>query len=173
MERNRNRRQVAAAALGAVDDGAGSPRPGMRVPAKTPDGKVVDLTIREMFLECCYAGGLSKRQAEAMWVRGKSPQTDRPPVDVSDDARLVALLDEKIDLVALGIDALVVRQGNIHQLAAALNILIEKRQLLRGKPTNIISIEDRRAIQEVGQRLIEEMKRRGMVQPEMKDVTPK
>ena len=60
----------------------------------------------------------------------------------------------------------------VDQLSAALSALFDKRQLLKGKPTNIISIEDRRTMQEVGQRLVEEMKRRGMIPPEMKDITP-
>jgi len=158
--------------LGAVDDGAGFPRPGMKVATKTPDGAFIDLTVREMFLECCYAAGRSKRQAEALWKRKEWPLTEQPDIDVSDDDRLVEILDEKIGLVSQGIDALSVREANVHQLAAALNILIEKRQLLRGKPTNILSVEDRRSIQEVGQRLLDEMKRRGMIQPEIKDITP-
>ena len=158
--------------MGAVDDGAGFPRPGIKVPARTPDGSFIDLTVREMFLECCYAAGRSKRQAEALWKRKEWPQTGQLDIDVSDDAELVKLLDEKIALVSEGIDALNVREANVHQLASALNILIEKRQLLRGKPTSILSIEDRRTMQEVGLKLVEEMKRRGMIPPEMKDITP-
>ena len=173
MERRKNRRPAAAPALGAVDDGERFPRPGMKVATKTPDGAFIDLTVREMFLECCYAAGRSKRQAEALWKRKEWPLTEQSNVDVSDDDRLVEILDEKIGLVSQGIDALSVREANVHQLASALNILIEKRQLLRGRPTAILSIEDRRAIQDVHKRLIEEMERRKMHVVGMTDVTPR
>ena len=41
-------------------------------------------------------------------------------------------------------------------------ILIDKRALLRGEPTQIVDVRDHRRMDEVGKELVQEMRRRGI-----------
>ncbi len=59
-------------------------------------------------------------------------------------------------------------RASARDLAAISALMIDKRQLLRGEPTQIMRVEDFRKLDELGKVLHEEMERRGM----LVDVTP-
>ena len=61
------------------------------------------------------------------------------------------------------------------QLAVMMGILLEKRQLLRGEPTHIFSVEERSSLNDLVPMMVKEAQRRGMKisqEGEMIDVTP-
>lgn len=123
---------------------------------------------RPWFLAQCTAAGMSKTQAASFWARIHE-QGVISEFDASDENELVKEFDKKIEMVLGYIDPTVARVASIKDLTGALSVLFDKRQLAKGKPTSIISIDDRRAIQDVHKKLIEEMERRKMHVVEMKE----
>ena len=59
-------------------------------------------------------------------------------------------------------------RASVKDLAAVAGMMVDKRQLLRGEPTQVIKIQDIRKLDEMAKALHEEMERRGM----LIDVTP-
>ena len=72
------------------------------------------------------------------------------------------LLD-KAQMILSAIDEHDVEQAPLKDKTYALNILLEKHQLLSGLPTQRIDVEDRRALDEFLPTLMSEMNRRGML----------
>lgn len=84
------------------------------------------------------------------------------------DKEVIARVDDVIHRTLDSIDDEVILAASLRDRATAVGILIDKRQILQGKPTQIMSVEERRTMQIVVPELIREAKRRGMVI----DVTP-
>ncbi len=59
-------------------------------------------------------------------------------------------------------------RASVRDLAAVAGMMVDKRQLLRGEPTQVIRIQDIRKLDEMAKVRHEEMERRGM----LVDVTP-
>lgn len=53
------------------------------------------------------------------------------------------------------------KKAEVRDLGVAIGILVEKRQLLRGEPTSILSVEDRRQLSEILPLIFAEARRRG------------
>lgn len=84
-----------------------------------------------------------------------------------DDKELLARIEDiAARLVNSFTDAELMRMAPT-QKGILLGILIDKRQILRGQPTAILSIEDRRNLLELVPALVREVERRGLI-----DVTP-
>ncbi len=145
--------------------------PAVAAPVAPMGSDIIDPSDREVIRDFCIQQGMTKAQADDFLSR-VNKQGDLLELDPSDDGSLSAAIENRLMLVLQTMDAVVLRQANTHQLAGAATALFNMRQLLKGKPTNIISIDDRRAIQDVHKRLVEEMERRNLHVVEMKDVTP-
>ena len=67
--------------------------------------------------------------------------------------------------LASALDALTpekMNEASARDLAVVVSILVEKRQLLRGEPTQILSMEERRHMADILPMLLKEAERRGM-----------
>ena len=65
-------------------------------------------------------------------------------------------------------DPVLWERASLKELSAVYAVMVDKRQLLRGQPTNIVKIQDIRELDEMAMVLHEEMERRGLII----DVTP-
>ena len=73
---------------------------------------------------------------------------------------ILDLLGKKIHLALQHIDDKVIAEASFRDLALGTTAMIEKRQLLRGEPTQIISDTDRKKLHELMPILINESRRR-------------
>lgn len=78
-------------------------------------------------------------------------------------AELIAALKGKIALATNALTEEKLAKTPARDLATAVGILIDKIQLLEGKPTQILSHEHRMALNEIAPKLLEEARRRGML----------
>lgn len=88
---------------------------------------------------------------------------------------ILDMLGEKIHLALTYMDDKVMSEASYRDLALGTAAMIEKRQLLRGEPTQIISDAERGKLHELMPLLIQEAKRRGLtVEGEVlsKETTP-
>lgn len=77
-------------------------------------------------------------------------------------ADIIRKLNERIDLALEYMDEKVVAEASFRDLAMGTSALLEKRQLLRGEPTQILSDHERRRLQDLLPALVTEAKRRGI-----------
>ena len=83
--------------------------------------------------------------------------------DGSMEERLcLELLDTNIEKALLYLDDFVLAGASAKDLAIVTGILLDKRQVLKGEPTQRISIEERGKLEDLIPMLISEAKRRGM-----------
>lgn len=75
---------------------------------------------------------------------------------------IVDALNHKIDLALRYMDDHTMSGASFRDLALGTAAMIEKRQLLRGEPTQIISDAERKKIHELAPLLLAEVKRRGL-----------
>jgi len=75
---------------------------------------------------------------------------------------ILKMLGEKIGLAAFYLDDKVLAEASARDIMLGLGVMIEKRNLLRGEPTAIISDHDRKKIHELLPALLEEGRRRGI-----------
>lgn len=75
---------------------------------------------------------------------------------------ILDLLGKKIDMGLQYLDDKVFSEASARDIMLGLGVMIEKRQLLRGEPTQIISNDDRRKLHELLPALIAEGRRRGI-----------
>ena len=81
---------------------------------------------------------------------------------------LVDMLTQKAHMALEYLDEYAMSQASAKDIAIVIGIVLEKRNLLRGEPTQIISSTDRKGLDELGRELAKEIQRRGMTI----DVTP-
>ncbi len=135
--------------------------------------------------------GMKKQNVETCYNRAKVKilEAGPPPTQDLQEASVAALaairgkIDDKVlsqQAEAVGWMAIwrllndpqVWNRASARDLAAISALMIDKRQLLRGEPTQVIKIQDIRKLDEMAKVLHEEMERRGMlvdVTPEKKD----
>lgn len=87
-----------------------------------------------------------------------------------DSQWFVEQLDRKLALLINALDPVVIGKMNGRELAVAIGTIAEKRALLRGEPTQIVSYENRAKLDALGLMVMEEMKRRGIDAPRVKVV---
>jgi len=75
---------------------------------------------------------------------------------------LIGTIEEKIALVLHYLDEFAISSAKPRDLAIILGILIDKRQLLLGEPTQILSMQDRKHVNELIPVLLQEAEARGM-----------
>ena len=75
---------------------------------------------------------------------------------------ILQMLGQKIDLAAFYLDDKVMAEASARDLMLGAGVLIEKRNLLRGEPTQILSDKERKTIHELMPELLAEAKRRGL-----------
>jgi hypothetical protein len=75
---------------------------------------------------------------------------------------ILEMLGRKIDLAAFYLDDKVMAEAPARDIMLGMTALIEKRNLLRGEPTQIISDHERAKIHELVPKLLEEARRRGL-----------
>ena len=67
-----------------------------------------------------------------------------------------------------------IKKSSVRERVTAISAFVEKRALLRGEPTQIVTHEQRQKLDDLLPELIKEAKRRGItIEGKMKDVTPK
>jgi len=76
---------------------------------------------------------------------------------------ILEMLGKKIDLAAFYLDDKVMSEASARDIMLGLGVLIEKRNLLRGEPTAIISDHERKKLHELMPALLAEAKRRNAV----------
>jgi len=81
---------------------------------------------------------------------------------------LISKIEEKIALVLNYLDEFAISGASPKDLAIIFGIMVEKRQLLLGEPTQILSTNERKHLNELIVPLMEEARARGM----MIDLTP-
>ena len=72
------------------------------------------------------------------------------------------MCEEKLHMIRHYMDDKTMAEASARDLGLIAGVLIEKRQLLRGEPTQIISDHERRKIHELMPELVAEAKRRGL-----------
>jgi DNA-binding Lrp family transcriptional regulator len=75
---------------------------------------------------------------------------------------IIHKLDERIGHALNFVDEYVMADANFRDLAMGISVLIEKRQLLKGEPTAIISNLDREKLQALLPMIVKEIHRRGL-----------
>lgn len=108
--------------------------------------------------------GVSKTVLDAIRRRidaRKGLQAEQPKALT--DRQLINALEEKIALVLQYLDPFSMAGSSAKDLEGVLDGLISNVQLLKGKPTSITSVEDRRKLNELLPLLVQEAKRRGVI----------
>jgi len=117
----------------------------------------------DRFMEVSEACGMPKAMALALKKRMETryiPATET--LRNVQTSQLINYLDDRALKALEYMDDAVFAEANLRDLAVSMGILIEKRQLLRGEPTQILSIEERQNVNELIPQIIHEAKRRGM-----------
>lgn len=83
---------------------------------------------------------------------------------------LLMLLDDRIARTLQQLDEKEIATANAYQKTLIFAILFDKAQLLRGEPTQIVSHEQRQKIDELLPLLVDEARRRGVIDVEFKEV---
>lgn len=78
---------------------------------------------------------------------------------------ILEMLGKKIDLCAFYLDDKVMAEASARDIMMGLTALVEKRNLLRGEPTAIVSDLERQKLNELAPALLAEIKRRGLTIP--------
>ena len=102
-----------------------------------------------------------KREQSGILRRLGRKATDNIPTKI-DTKWILGQLDAKIALTLANLDEFALSRANARDLSGLLAVLVDRRQLLKGEPTAIISAEDRRSLNELVPIIVAEAKRRGM-----------
>ena len=106
--------------------------------------------------------GIAQRTAHNLYERLRTeylPELEELREYATKD--FLALLDDRVGRALQHLTDEKLEKAEVRDLAVAIGILIEKRQLLRGEPTAIISVEERRQLIEIIPLIVAEAKRRG------------
>ena len=104
--------------------------------------------------------GLATRRLVERLVQVKPKDLDIrniTPKDIED------LLTEKIVMTLSYMDDITFAKAGLKELSAALGVLIDRRQLMRGEPTQIMSNTDRKSMDELITKVMQVAQKRGLV----------
>ncbi len=121
--------------------------------------------LKQAGIDCGISAQIMKLLVGRLRVRSRPPTGKRRKLD---DKQLVDLIDDRLARTLEFMDDFTLAHASARDLAVTSGVLIDKRQLLRDKPTHIVKIEDIRKMDEMAKLLHEEMERRGL----LVDVTP-
>lgn len=85
-------------------------------------------------------------------------------VEIDNDF-LVASIEQKLALALHYMDASHMQDAGLSVLTKTFGTLLDRRQLLKGEPTQIVATEDRAALNTVLPKLLAEAERRGLTVP--------
>jgi hypothetical protein len=142
-----------------------STKGGALIEARQPDvaaQMISDLAEGGRIDQVITASGLPPATARALLKRLR---TQHLPVQLEvkrlKTAELIDVIDEKIALTLGFMDEVTLSTATASQLAVVFGILSDKRQLLRGEPTQILSVQERSSLDTLMPALLAEAKRRG------------
>lgn len=148
---------IAAAAMEAASD-----------PAADSMKAAID-RVNEQLKAAGVPGKVSAALVRRMTVKFANGVTATKELRTND---ILEILGNRIDLAASYLDDKVMAEASARDLMLGLGVLIEKRNLLRGEPTAIISDHDRKKVHELLPMLYAEAKRRSLtVEGEVTSVT--
>ena len=113
----------------------------------------------EAFKEAARNLGLNQKVTNALLKRLEQPVNGNKKYSPKE---LLEQLDLKIALGLDYMDDLAFASASLKELSISMGILIEKRQLLQGQPTQIMSHQEVKELDELIPALYEECKRRGL-----------
>jgi DNA-binding CsgD family transcriptional regulator len=117
--------------------------------------------------DACDAAGLPSGVSDRLLKRMKAKyQGVTREVRRMKSHEIAHMLEDKILMMGDYLDDQVVAAASARDLALGMSALIEKRALLRGEPTAIISDHERKKLNELGPAMLEALKRRGIAPPE-------
>lgn len=156
--------------------------PGNRRKSKVGEPERVEFMARLMenpqqrLEDVAKAVGIPKATAQAL-ARRLMAKGGQPVVEEYrrlSSEKLAEMFDSKLQMIMSYVDPLTVGTASLKDLAIAAGIFTEKRQLLRGHATQIVTVDDRRKLNELMPKLLQEARRRGLeIDGEAVDVTPK
>lgn len=127
--------------------------------ATTPDAEFKLGKVREAFREAGLPVGTAEALIKRLRVKYYGAVTAVRNLKTQE---ILDLLGQKIHLALQYMDDKVMSEANFRDLALGTTAMIEKRQLLRGEPTQIISDAERAKLHELVPLLIQEAQRRGL-----------
>lgn len=125
--------------------------------------QVEGMSVETDVLKMARESGMSKSMIEAIRRRVNARQglqTASP--SALTDRQLIQVIEQKIALALQYLDNFALAGASAKDLQSVIDGLISNAQLLKGKPTSITSVEDRRKMNELLPLLVEEAKRRGV-----------
>lgn len=84
------------------------------------------------------------------------------PLKEMKTAEILEMVGKKLDLCDVYLDDKVMAEASARDIMLGMGVLMEKRQLLRGEPTAIVSHEDRAKLSDLLPALVAEARRRGV-----------
>jgi len=150
----------------------GVPVNGPKVPMEVQEPEKVARFI-EAFADDSYDNNISKladtvglpqstARALVRRLEGKFQPVVEEARRVTSDF-LVKKIEDKLPILLDAIDRDKVDKSTLRDIAVAFGVLAEKRQLLKGEPTQILTYEERKNLNSLGPALFRELKRRDMV----------
>ena len=126
----------------------------MALMASDPTIKVAEVAKRAGMSVATINGIRSQMSREFI-----APMTELRKVT---QARLQGLTDDRLDRVIEAMDDNAIRGAGLRDKAYAADRLFNMRQLMRGEPTSILSVDDRRTLNQLLPALAAEAQRRGV-----------
>ena len=142
------RPEVAAAAIDAASD-----------PTTKTQKEAID-RANQTLKDAGVPGKVSYALVRRMRVKYADVVTEKKRLTTNE---ILEAIDNEIGLVSSYIDDFVCAGANLRDLGLVKAALIEKRNLLRGEPTTIMSDAERKKLTDLLPALIEEGKRRGII----------
>lgn len=136
----------------------------------------IDTEVMIPLRKTLEAAGLKGAVVERMLLRARSQyQPAHQELRRVKTKEFQELLDDRIYKALMYLDDYSLAASSAKDIAIIVGIFLEKRQLLRGEPTHILSIEERGQLNSLVPMLIKEASRRGLVfedRGDIIDVTP-
>ena len=130
--------------------------------AQDPEARIADIAAA-LGLPRATVSGLVKR----MRTRYIGLQEELYKVHNKD---LVSLLDDRLMRMLLYMTDDIIAGASLRDLTFAFDKVLNARQLLKGEPTAIVSVDDRNALNKLVPALMKEAQRRGIIEGEFKTI---
>lgn len=119
-----------------------------------------ECNISELSRRCGISKQLGRLIAQRMETRY---QQLKGGVERATTKSLVKGLEEALPLVLAQLkDKDLIEKSSYRELATGFGIMVEKRQLLLGEPTQIMSLEERRNLNEIAPEIVAEIEKRSL-----------
>jgi hypothetical protein len=142
------RPEIAAAAIDAASD-----------PTTKTQKEAID-RVNQTLKDAGVPGKVSYALVRRMRVKYADVVTEKKRLTTNE---ILETIDKEIGLISSYMDDFVCAGANLRDLGLVKTALIEKRNLLKGEPTTIMSDAERKKLNDLLPALIEEGKRRGII----------